>query len=181
MRALIQQQERDAARVKAVLTRFRQDSNRCTDNINNGKSVVKSGVVIGPARPFHSVQPQATQIKAVDAESPPVVAEIDVAESGDILVGCGTAVGHNIVPQAVYSDLQQCEAPRAVNEVPLRAPVENVEVPMENVKNAKVSVLVSDLEMTDSSSSGVGGGHTHAKQVDAPTSLEGTTTTVQVC
>ena len=64
LKALIQKQERDRDMLIAALARRHQYGNRWPDDVKNVESgMVESGVIIGPAMPFHSVQPRATQLK----------------------------------------------------------------------------------------------------------------------
>ena len=48
----------------------------------------------------------ATDIKAIYATSPPMMAEINVEESGNIMFECDTAASHNILSKTVYNRLR---------------------------------------------------------------------------
>ena len=75
--------------------------------MNNIKSVeVDSNLQEEPEMTFHSVHLHATDIKAIYAISPPMMAEINVAESGNIMFECDTAASHNILSKKVYSRLR---------------------------------------------------------------------------
>ena len=115
---MVAQQVRQAAETQKVVDALIAEAKWRVDAIKESMSAkqveVDDGVQEDPVISFHSVQLNATQISAVYATSPPMMAEINVAEAGNEKFECDSAALHNIMSQAVYNKLRN----RYPNKIP---------------------------------------------------------------
>ena len=86
LKNVVAQQVRQAAATQKVVDALIAEAQGRVDAIKESMSAkqveVDDGVQEDPVMSFHSVQLNATQISAVYATSPPMMAEINVAEAG---------------------------------------------------------------------------------------------------